>query len=147
MHIFLAGSYSRQAELRGLANELTELKHVVTSSWLEGHADDPLDQSSFQDVQDIQRSNCIMLQLEDPSAGYLTGGRWVELGLAMAYGLRLIVFGHAERENVHCHFPGMVLPAPMKDNMAHFYTRMQPVEHYETWEEAKAALREDRQHA
>jgi hypothetical protein len=131
VNIFISGSYRRLSELSDRRSMLEKLGHHVTSRWLDGkHTVDRLDIASFEDIEDVLHSDCLILQMEEPSVGYLTGGRWVEMGVALASGERIIVVGEG-KENVHTHFPGMDVK---------WGYRLQPVEHYKLWSEVYEAL-------
>lgn len=113
--IYLAARYARHPEMREYAAQLTALGHRVTSRWIYGALDainsDPgIDKAEYalQDLDDIRRSDLFVAFSEDSAAHGLpgnTGGRHVELGVAIAARTRIILVG--PRENVFCWLPGI----------------------------------------
>lgn len=123
--VYLAARFDRKVELAGYAAELRDLGYTVTSRWLTGVHDATsaraLDEGdlwafAMEDFEDIDNANLLIAFTEDPSIGYTSGGRHVELGYALATGLDVIVVG--PRENV-------------------FHACLS---RYETWTEAREAL-------
>lgn len=104
--VYLAGRYDRREELQGYAARLAELGVKVTSRWLAGHecadadcSPEELRRFAAEDLVDIYRADLFVAFTEDPAtAGYHSGGRHVELGYAIAWGLDVAVVG--PRENV-----------------------------------------------
>lgn len=90
---YIASRSSRQEEMRGYAEELKELGHLITSTWLytdlvdeEQDEDIVTEQSTKQaeiDFVDVLASDSIAFFSEMPRAP-TRGGRFVELGAAMA---------------------------------------------------------------
>ena len=134
MRIYLAARYSRIDELNGYADDLRALGHVVDARWLNGNhqihekqavesatMSVPIEGQQFavDDCVDILCADCLVAFSEPPRSGASRGGRHVELGLALAWGKRVIVVG--PRENV-------------------FHTLPQ-VEHFWTWGEVVEVLR------
>lgn len=129
LRIYLAARYSRRLEMVGYADQLRALGYTISSSWIDGHHETRPDidatgtiaeQGSWadEDVYDLQQSDAIIC-FANPPGEPGRGGRHVEFGLAIAYGLRLALVG--QREHVfHC------LPE---------------VDQYDTWEQCLAALR------
>lgn len=113
MKIYLASRYSRRDQMRELAAELTRMGHEITSRWLEtewvnrpgdGAAAPPEYREKYAaiDMEDVRAADCVVNFTEAPGDGS-RGGRHVELGLAVAWGKRIIVVGH--RENLFHHLP------------------------------------------
>lgn len=109
MRLYVAGKYGRRAELQLVAERLRGIGVEVTSRWLEGssgvgvHDHAPPMDCALEDLQDIDRSDGLLLFTELPDAGYMTGGRHFEAGYAYGRGLRLWLVGPAE--NVFYHRP------------------------------------------
>lgn len=112
--IYLAGRYSRRAELFHYAGRLSSLGYQVTSRWLNGTHDlqsGPDDdelrrQIAMEDVADIRRCDILIVFTEEQGTGSSgRGGRHVEFGIAFALNKAIWVVG--PRENVfHC-LPGL----------------------------------------
>ena len=119
MKIYLAGKYSRKEELIGYAKELAELGHSVVSSWLWTSLDDPQAKEvevatesvpqlagevfALWDMIDLYNAD-MLVSFTEPVRGENKdrGGRHVELGVALARGMMIIIVG--PRENVfYCH--------------------------------------------
>lgn len=117
MKIYIAGRYSRRDEFRGVAKQLEEMGHEVTSRWLS--EDIPLQHSMYDlapeyaersanyDLADIDAATVLLFFAED----VLTprGGRHVEFGYALAKGKFIYVIG--PRENIF-HYDPMVINIP-----------------------------------
>lgn len=106
MKIYLAARFSRQAEMRGYAEQLERAGHEVTSRWI-----DPQDEQAYEeltpagckkcaehDVADVLRADAIIAFTEPPEPNTSRGGRHVEFGIAIAAGNVLMIVG--PRENV-----------------------------------------------
>lgn len=112
MKVYLAARYGRRDELRRYAADLMTHGHQVTSRWLAGQheAGDPnqpegtIDEQgewAKEDMADIHRADALIAFTEAVDSPYSRGGRHVELGVALGYGLHCLVVG--PRENVfHC---------------------------------------------
>ena len=137
MLIYLAARYSRLEELQGYADDLRSIGHRVEARWLLGDhqihegADEveaatvsvPIEGRAFalDDYADVADADMLIAFSEEPRAGGASrGGRHVEFGLALAWGIGLMVVG--PRENV-------------------FHT-MPQVRHFWRWPEALGALAE-----
>ena len=134
MRVYLAARYSRLAELQGYADELRDIGYVVDARWLLGDhqthegADEvesalsmPIEARTFAeyDFEDVYDSDMLIAFSEEPRTGGASrGGRHVELGLALALNIEVVVVG--PRENV-------------------FHTLRQ-VKHFESWGEALNAI-------
>lgn len=103
--IYLAGRFTRKDELATYANDLEALGYTVTSRWLTGthdatteHALTDADLARFarEDLEDIDAADWLIFFAETPDAGYMSGGRHVEFGYALAKGKSVYVIGPAE---------------------------------------------------
>jgi hypothetical protein len=105
MRLYLASAYERGPEMRVCRDVLIMLGHEVTSRWidqeqgLEGAgapelADGPgaYERFALKDIADLRAAETVV---SFTGAG-VRGGRHVELGLAIAYGKRLVVVGPRE---------------------------------------------------
>lgn len=120
MKAYLATKYDRYAEMQGVRDFLVALGHTVTSTWHDQHEQEesaPLDQLNSEpdrvakyarlDIDDLRAADTVISFTGQQS----TGGRHVELGLAIAMDKRLIVVGPRE----------------------HVFHALPQVEHYRTW--------------
>jgi uncharacterized protein YuzB (UPF0349 family) len=104
--IYIAAKFSKLEEMRENANQLARMGHVCTSSWLkEDPSNDVLDDNDVKwkgvaetDLYDLVNSEAIMIFTEDAEHEFKRGGKMVEFGFALGYGLRLIVIG--PRQNI-----------------------------------------------
>ena len=122
MKIYLSACYRRQLEMQRIARELETFGHEITSRWV---LEEPfVEEEHFQplpnrarraqrNLLDLAQSDCLIAFTERPPSGQGRGGRHVELGIALANGLKTIVVGWQE-------------------NLFHTL-----VEFYPSWEEAK----------
>jgi hypothetical protein len=104
MRIYLAAKYSRNPEMRVLRDVLETRGHVVISRWINGNHEltdinNDLEYARFaqEDFEDLCRSH-VVLWFSEPKKieGRNRGGRHVEFGLALAWGIRIIVIGRKE---------------------------------------------------
>lgn len=127
MRIYLAARYSRIRELREYRNEIENLGHIVTSTWLDGeHEATDTDmlanvglagKHAMEDVLDVMRSDCLISFTEVPKTE-TRGGRHAEFGIAVAMRKRLILVG------------------PME----HIFHCLPEVEVYNSWEEMRVKV-------
>lgn len=93
MKIYLAGRYSDRVELFAVAKRLEEHGHDIqaTPIWLTGRNDDscPMECAS-NDMDDLFASNLLLFFSERVGRN---GGSLVELGMALAKGIPVVVVG------------------------------------------------------
>ena len=111
MRIYLAAKYSRNPEMRIFRDHVESFGHTVTSRWINGNhelsgANDDVERMRFaiEDWIDLHDSH-VVFWFSEPEAveGRNRGGRHVEFGLAIAWGIRIIVIGR--KENVFHYLP------------------------------------------
>jgi hypothetical protein len=105
MKIYLSPCYRRQLEMQRVARELETFGHEITSRWI---SEEPfLEEEHLQPVSnrarraqrnliDLAQSDCLIAFTERPPSGPGRGGRHVELGIALARGLKTVVVGWQE---------------------------------------------------
>lgn len=100
--IYLAGSYKDKDRLKELAGRLIARGHRVTASWVYGmHETAAPEVAAIHDLEELDAASLMILDCTgSKSTG---GGRWVELGYALAEGKPVIIMG--DRLNVFCHLP------------------------------------------
>jgi len=108
MSVYLCAAWPRQAALRTYRDRLVAAGIGVTSSWLDLTGPLPATPeearaTALLDLGDLARADVVLAFTETPSAGYLTGGRHVELGYALALGKPIWLIGSPE--NVFHHHP------------------------------------------
>lgn len=88
MKIYTAASFTEQKRIRQQKEQLIQMGHSVTASWLEeqvkpdGMTDEQFGKKmAIKDLQEIATADCVILDLEAPSK---TSGKMVEWGFAMA---------------------------------------------------------------
>lgn len=95
--VYLAASYKRKPAMAALAGILRSAGAVVTSDW---HDSDQAGMSPKQraerDLACVMAARGMMFFAEKPSAGYLTGGRHFELGVASSHSKWLWLIGDPE---------------------------------------------------
>jgi len=102
--VYLAGRFSRRDEFKTLADEIVAAGHQVTSRWL--YSDDhhleldraqlPAAAAAIRDLEDVRAATVCIAFTEEPEGPQGRGGRHVELGAALALGMRVIVVGEPE---------------------------------------------------
>ena len=108
MRVYLASRYPRRKELVGYAYQIEEAGHTVTSRWLRGESESeegsvdwtketPMIARPFAeaDIEDIRSSDIMVTFTEEPKSA-TRGGRHVEFGLALAWGIPVIAVGPRE---------------------------------------------------
>ncbi len=113
--VYFAARYSRQEELKSYRAELEALGIEVTSRWLEmeprrrsAYSDEDWRDLGQADQADVLAADSLVCFTEADGEGG-NGGRHVELGMALALGLRVIVVGR--REHVFHYLPEAELVA------------------------------------
>lgn len=117
MSVYLAGRFSRKAELAGYAADLGSAGIACTSRWLTGVHDwtgapDELipipEQGRFaqDDLDDIDRADVLIFFGDAPGSYGARGGACVELGYALGIGMPVIVVGAVQ--NVFCALPTVI---------------------------------------
>lgn len=109
--VYLAASWRRQARMRDWRAHLEAWAGAeVTARWIdmpEAAMTDEAAQQAAAEVclADVEAADILVCLAETPDEGYLTGGRHVEVGYALALGRPVHLVGAAE--NVF-HFHGRV---------------------------------------
>lgn len=102
--VYVAGRFSRRHEFRRFADALTTAGHSITSRWLYsedhhlelGGTPSPAATAAARDLEDVRAATVCVAFTERSGRRQGRGGRHVELGVALALGLRLIVVGDPE---------------------------------------------------
>lgn len=91
MRIYIAAKYQKRFELRALAEEIRLLGHELTCRWLfDGEEGKGIEAAAAMDVEDVNRSDCLIFVGEPQASENRGGGRWFEFGLAYAGGINCI---------------------------------------------------------
>lgn len=110
MSVYLCAAWQRQTEMRHWRAALSRHGVVVTSQWLDvRHVDaspEAQQAGALMDLRDLDAADVVIARTERPDAGYLTGGRHVEVGYALATGRRVHLVGAPE--NVFHYHPLVV---------------------------------------
>lgn len=112
--VYLSSRFQRQEEMIGYATEIESLTDSqggtpfrITSRWLNFPSDISKIQAAYFDQYDVAHSDIVICFSEDLSSGLAidqnTGGRHVELGMALAFSKMVLLIG--PRENVFHHLP------------------------------------------
>lgn len=117
MRIYLASRYSRATEMQNYAAQLAGRGHEVTSRWIQRSHQLFTETSTTnpqfglearfaqEDFEDLRTAECIICFSEPPRSTNSRGGRHVEFGAALAWGMRSILVG--PRENVFHYLPNV----------------------------------------
>ena len=107
-NVYIAGPFSWRDNLAAVAHELGDRAVIVTSRWMTAHAphgdnmdaysEDDLATYGREDLEDIDVADVVVLFNPGTSGG---GGRWVEMGYALAKDKPLVVVG--QRTNPFCY--------------------------------------------
>ena len=96
MNIYIAGRITQQAQLRAMRQALREYDYEVPCSWMDLEAAGyPVEQSrarreSWNAILEVKAADVFVLDTTDESP---TGGREVELGIALNDGIRTVRVG------------------------------------------------------
>jgi hypothetical protein len=89
--------------MRGYRDRLEAIGHKVVSQWIDYPIVDESklrpeewDLMAEDDVNDVASCEMLVAFTESPEAGYMTGGRHVEFGLAIAWRKHAIIIGPTE---------------------------------------------------
>jgi len=103
--IYLAAKYTRNPEMREHRALLESYGHDVTSRWINGDhetsdmnsADAEWRRFANEDLADVRAADC-MIWFSEPEKieGRNRGGRHVEFGIALAWGIPIYVVGRKE---------------------------------------------------
>lgn len=113
MKLYLAAAFQRQAEIRGYRGALEAAGHEVTSRWLDNDAPDSVTlgkpcgewaEFARSDVDDVRNADVLV---SFTSGELARGGRHVEYGLAVAWGLQRVIVGPVE--HVFHMLPGAIV--------------------------------------
>jgi nucleoside 2-deoxyribosyltransferase len=101
---YLAGRFPRRAELEGYVPEFKRVGFDVIARWVFGGEEGlTREDIALLDLEDVQKSDAIVLFTEPYQSLQSGGGRFVEFGYAIALDKELHVIG--ELENVFTHHP------------------------------------------
>lgn len=102
MRFYIAGPWGDGPKLYQLAKDIELCGHIVTANWLRRSLSPKdwldADAGAREDLNDILSCDAVINFTCTPDRGYMTGGRHVEFGFAMAAGLKQFVVG--PRENI-----------------------------------------------
>lgn len=110
MQMYLAARYSRNEEMREVAEVLRGNGHTVTSRWINGsheqtegdrHAEaDENARFAIEDIEDLTKSDIVVSFTETTDQKKVKrpskGGRHVEFGMGVAFNKRMVVIGPRE---------------------------------------------------
>ncbi len=94
MKVYIATKWENKPAAREVRKQLIEMGHKVTSQWLDtGEYDGPAEIAAQRDINDVLDADVLLL-LQD---GYnIEGGcgMWVEMGIAIAEGMPVVVISN-----------------------------------------------------
>tara|TARA_Y100000310_G_scaffold315082_1_gene365235 strand:+ start:1089 stop:1481 length:393 start_codon:yes stop_codon:yes gene_type:complete len=117
--VYFSGSFDDRQQIKAYANEFVSRQFgTVTSNWLrepevrveDGREEWVLRARANEDRIDVERSDTVIVFTDTPST---TGGRHVEVGIALAHRIPVFIIG--PRENVF-HYPSDVRQYPTWDD-------------------------------
>jgi nucleoside 2-deoxyribosyltransferase len=108
MKYYLAARFHRREEMEEYAGRISAAfgppgTAVCTARWVYG-GEEGLNRIKIADLdlEDIHKADTLIIFTEKYGSKFQGGGRFVEMGYALALRKRVIVIG--DRENVFCHF-------------------------------------------
>ncbi len=121
MKVYLSSRYARITELQTYRTELQDHGHTSTARWLDGGTFENNAANAQIDVNDVAAAD-VLINFSDepvehsPHPFAARGGRHVELGLALAFGMHVIVVG--PKENVFHYHPHVTVLDTWEDALA-----------------------------
>lgn len=106
MKCYTAATFAEQARIRGHKEQLIQLGHTITSTWLEeslfvrpeGMQEETFERKmAMKDLQEVAMADCFILDVENPSR---TAGKMVETGFALAKHKLVYVVGKAPPHSI-----------------------------------------------
>lgn len=115
MKIYTAATFTEQKRIREHKEQLIQLGHTITASWLEEQIK-PLGMTQLQfdrkmaskDLQEIAAADCMILDLLNPSK---TMGKMVEYGFALAKHKLIYVVGEVPSGGIFMHLSDYIFPS------------------------------------
>lgn len=103
MKIYLAAMYAQMEMMKAKRDQFRAAGFDITAQWIENAEENEAKtkhDAAQMDLDDIDRSDALVLYTLNKGTMFSSGGRMTEFGYALAKGKWLIVVG--ERENVFC---------------------------------------------
>jgi hypothetical protein len=94
--VYIAARGQDQARARDLRDELHSFGITSTARWIDQSLDNESHDEAQQDIDDVRMADVLVLLKPKESHLHTTGGHHVETGLAMAYGIPVLLLGAAE---------------------------------------------------
>lgn len=112
--VYLSASMARAGDMSAVADVLRRYDVEVVSTWHDHVVPNPDAERAAQvaktDLEELSSAGVLIALAETSAAGYQTGGRHVEFGVALALGLRIILVGTPE--HVFGHLANVVQVVP-----------------------------------
>jgi nucleoside 2-deoxyribosyltransferase len=109
--IYLASKYHTKPRMARYAKELRAVGHQVVSRWHDATKSVGWREAAVRDTHDVNKCDILVMFTRPFSP---SGGRHVELGLALAMRKRVLLIGR-KRENVFQDYPGVRRVVDWKD--------------------------------
>lgn len=105
--IYLASRFGRREEMEQIALDLMNAYgYDITARWVFGGEEGlTREDIALLDIEDVDKADTIVAFTEPYGTDFKGGGRYVELGYALAKNKRTVIIG--ERENVFCWHPNI----------------------------------------
>lgn len=110
MRFYLASNFSSREDMKRHAQELRLLGHIVECRWFTDPDHGSTNEIEFNrtlanhDWEDLFNSECMVVFIDGTNSH---GGKYVELGLALAWSKPIIIVG--ERSNVFTYLENIIL--------------------------------------
>lgn len=103
MKIYIAAKYGKRFELRDLADRLRNRGHVVTSRWLDNGEEAAMtpEAAAQMDIDDVNAADLVLFLAEPVGSQNTGGGRYFELGYAVAVNKAIIAVQPGEPQLVN----------------------------------------------
>lgn len=110
LRVFVSATFESRPRARALATELFDAGSQVTSRWHDDEspavlAADEMETWALQDLADIRRSDALVVWCPPEDKGKGAGGRWAEVGFALALGKPVFLMPEADLRFIFAYHP------------------------------------------
>ena len=96
MKIYLAANWNRREEMGKIKDRVEEMGHTITARWIDQKFDTDV-ANAWADMKDLLDAEALFL-FNDVGGEYDgSGGKYVELGIALSCGMPIVCIGKQEK--------------------------------------------------
>src|SRR5574341_1710104 len=91
MRLYVAGKWAESAYCRDVMDMLKVLGHEITCDWTGHIHPEKSEKYALEDQEGVRRCDVLLALMPNPSIFYK--GAWIEIGMAIAYGKKVVIVG------------------------------------------------------